>query len=489
MRMRKTTRLSLLVIAAVTIPAALLLPSGCGKKSEEPAGQHASSHNAAQHEQHAPTSHKEIQPLYTCPMHPKVISDKPGRCPECGMNLVPKAKETTVATDAEKTSYVCPMHPNIVSDRPGNCPICGMNLVLVKSAKGEGIEGRKPVHLTFQQQQLINLRTTPVSKAKVSKTIRAVGIVAYDETKVANVNTRVMGWVHKLHVDKPGQPVQQGEPLMDLYSPELYSGQQEYLLAYRHYHELKSKLDENKSATSSSLRAENLKDAESLMRAAQKRLDLWEIPATEIEAVEKSGKPRDTLLLKSPVAGFVVDKKVNPGQMVQSGMTLYRVADLSTVWINVDLYEYELPMVEVGQKVLVKLTAYPDKTFEGKVDFIYPYLEIKTRTATVRLVLENPEWILKPNMYAHVEIHKDLGEQTVVPASALFDTGKRQYVFVRQGEGYFVPRLVKIGVKAGNVYVVREGLSEGEHVVTDGNFLLDSESQLRAAVGGGGHQH
>ncbi len=350
------------------------------------------------------------------------------------------------------------------------------------------IEGRAAVHLTAARRQLINIRTTPVKRSAVSKAIRTVGIVAYDTSKLVDVNTKINGWVETLYVDKPGQPVKKGEPLMDLYSRELYSGQQEYLLAYRHHHRLKNNPNLAPQEAPPEFWQENLTEAEALMESARRRLKLWDIPDAAIGALEESGKPTTTLQLTAPVTGFVVQKKIDPGKMVMSGSTLYRVADLSTVWVNADIYEYEVPLVKVGQNARLTLTAFPDRIFEAKVDFIYPYLESRTRTATLRLVLDNPGNLLKPDMYANVEIQIDLGEQLLVPELAVFDTGKRQYVFVQTAEGMFEPRLVKLGVKAGDLFVVREGLAEGELVVVDGNFLLDSESQLRAG-GSGGHQH
>jgi Cu(I)/Ag(I) efflux system membrane fusion protein len=345
---------------------------------------------------------------------------------------------------------------------------------------GEDVPGRAMVMLSGEQRQLINIRTTPVVEGPARLMIRTVGIVAYDDARVANVNTKVMGWVEKLYVDKPGQAVQQGAPLMDLYSPALYSAQQEYLLAFQQYRQIRTKSAAPKT---------QMAEASSLRESARKRLALWGISAAEIAAIEKCGEPNTTLQLKSPVTGVVVEKKLDPGQMVQPGMMLFRVADLSTVWINADVYEYELPLIQTGQPVVVTLTAYPDRKLDGAVDFIYPYLENKTRTTTVRVVLPNPEGLLKPGMYANAEFQRDLGKQLLIPAAALFNTGIRQYVFVQAGEGLFMPRAVQLGPQAGDLFVIRKGLKAGELVVVDGTFLLDSESQLRAGSDGGAHQH
>jgi Cu(I)/Ag(I) efflux system membrane fusion protein len=348
----------------------------------------------------------------------------------------------------------------------------------------EGFTDRMAVQITPAQRQLINVRTAPVRREKINKTIRTVGIVTYDTSRVVDVNTKIGGWAQKLYVDKPGQLVKKGDPLMDIYSRDLYSGQYEYLQAYRQYQRLKDSPVAKEA--SEKFWKENLAEAESLRDSARKRLLLWDISEAEIRALEESGKPTDTLKLVAPVTGYVIEKKIEPGQAVHAGMMLYRAADVSTVWVNADIYEYELPLVKVGQEAHVTLTAYPDRKSKGKVDFIYPYLENKTRTATIRLVLDNQDEVLKPDMYANVRIEEDLGEQLVVPAAAVLDTGVRQYVFVETAEGMYAPRMVKLGQRTGDLYVIRDGLKDGEQVVVDGNFMLDSESQLSASGMGGG---
>jgi Cu(I)/Ag(I) efflux system membrane fusion protein len=290
---------------------------------------------------------------------------------------------------------------------------------------GESVPGRTMVMLSGEQRQLINIRTTPVVEGPAHVMIRTVGIVAYDDARVANVNTKVLGWVERLYVNKPGQAVQQGAPLMDLYSPALYSAQQEYLLAFQHYRQMRAK---------SGAPMAQLAEAASLRKSARKRLALWDIGDAEIAAIEKSGEPSTTLQLKSPVTGVVVEKKLDPGQMVQAGMTLFRVADLSTVWINTDVYEYELPLIQTGQPVAVTLTGYPTRKIDGVVDFIYPYLENKTRTTTVRVVLPNPDGLLRPGMYANAELQHDLGKQLLVPAEAAW----QPYLIVAEFGAIFI---------------------------------------------------
>lgn len=403
----------------------------------------------------------------------------------CGPKAETEAS-SPAAADAERQLYQCSMHPNIISEKPGTCPICAMDLQPVKQIKAKGIPGRSPVELTAQQQQLINIRVAPVVEEDASKTIRAVGIITYDATRVADVNARVMGWVEKLYADKPGQSVQAGQPLMALYSPDLYSAQKEYLLAWERVHQGEATVANGQSAQLQRYLAANRDSAASLLESARKRLELWEITPEQIRNLEETRQPGNTLELVSPLTGVVLEKNVFPKQMIQSGMKLYRIADLSRVWLEVEVYEYELSLLEGGQSVAIRVDAYSNETFDGKVDFIYPYFENKTRTAKVRLVLENPDLRLRPDMYAHAENRVELGVQLLVPAGAVFDTGKQQYVFVKQGEGIFVPKLVKLGPKSHDRFVVLEGIKKGDEVVIDGNFLLDSESQLKAAASGSG---
>ena len=375
--------------------------------------------------------------------------------------------EGTIATTPDQPGrqlYQCAMHPNVVSDKPGKCPICGMELQPVTRIAARGIPGRAPVQLSTLQTQLINMRTAPVTRSVMAQTIRTVGRIAVDEEKTATLNSRVMGWVEKLHVNKTGETVARDQPLLEIYSPALYSAQQDFLIVSR--------------------RHKDGDPEDALLASARKRLELWGISGAQIEKLAQSGQPTSTLTLTAPLGGTVVEKPVVDAQMVQPGMPLFRIADLSTVWVMADLYESELPFVQTGQEAAVTIPSYPGRTWKGQVDFIYPYLQGKTRTNQARVVLPNPDGLLKPDMYVNVELGRDLGEQLSVPNSAIFDTGKRQYLFVEQQPGVFVPVIVELGPRVGDRRIVRNGVGVDDRVVVDGNFLLDSESQLKAAASG-----
>lgn len=382
-----------------------------------------------------------------------------------------------------------PKTPATGATTMGDMPMPGGEHTGHAASTNEVVPGRGPVDLDQAQRQFINIRTRPATRTNAVVTIRTVGIVAYDETKLVNVNARIMGWAEKLYVNSPGQFVEQGGPLLEIYSPELYSAQYEYLLAYQHCERLKHIPSKDAAQTNNAVSEESMTEAETLAASARKRLKLWEITDDQIRALETSGQPTDTLQLRAPVRGYVMQKNIEPAQMVRPGMTLYRVADLTTVWINADIYEYELSLVKVGQKAAVTGGANPGRVFEAEVDFIYSYSENKTRTTTARLVMDNRDGLFKPDTYVNVEIKVDQGEHLMTPATAVFDTGTRQYVFVEAAEGHFIPRRVQLGAKVGDQFIVNEGLADGEKVVVDGNFLLDSESQLRAAGSGGGDQH
>lgn len=321
------------------------------------------------------------------------------------------------------------------------------------------------------QQQLIGVKTMVVEKRPMETVIRAVGRVDYDEQRIAHVNLRISGWVEDLFVDYTGQVVRKGQPLFTLYSPDLVATQDEYLLALRAQDKIKE-----------SPIPEVRQQAEQMVEGAHDRLRLWTLTDGQINELARRGKAQTYVTIYSPIRGYVIDKKVFKGRFVEPEMTLYTIADLSTVWVNAEIYEYEVPFVKLGQPATVTFASYPGEHFHGQVSYIYPYLNKEARTVKVRLELPNPDVRIKPEMYGDVLINANRGITLALPEQAVLDSGRRTLVFVVRGEGLFEPRTVKLGPQIGSYYEVREGIAEGERVVTSGNFLIDSESKLMAAT-------
>ncbi len=334
------------------------------------------------------------------------------------------------------------------------------------------------LQITPERQQLIGVKIGTVEMRPLEKVIRTVGRVDYDERRVVTVSPKIGGWIEDLYVDFTGRFVRQGEPLLTIYSPELVSTQEEYLIA------LRAKKDLMKSPFS-----EVAASGHSLAESARRRLKLWDISDDQIKALEENGQPRKTLTLYAPYSGFVLEKMAYKGMNVMPGMALFKLADLSTVWLYADIYEYELPFIRLGQQASVQLTYLPGEIFTGKAIYIYPSLNPETRTAKVRFEFPNPNGKLKPEMFANVEIKVPLGKRLVVPKEAIIDTGLRQMAILDKGNGYFEPREVKVGAKVDNYYEVTKGLNAGDRVVTSANFLIDSESKFKEAVGAMGHSH
>jgi len=328
------------------------------------------------------------------------------------------------------------------------------------------------VNVSPEKQQLVGIRTAVAELRPLTKKIRTVGIVTYDETKVAQVYTKVDGWIEKLFVNYTGKLVEKGQPLFTYYSPELVSTQEEYLLA----------VHAKKTLGSSSLQ-EIRSGSASLLEAARRRLSLWDISEEQIEELQRRGEPTRTLTLFSPLTGFVIKKDAFQGMKVMPDKELYTIADLSTVWVNADIYEFELPNVRVGQTAAITLSYFPGQAFNGKVSWISPVLEEKTRTTKVRLEFKNPDFKLKPEMYTNVEIGVDAGRKLAIPDEAVLDSGLRKVVFLDKGEGRFQPAEVKLGGKFDGYYEVLSGLSPGERILSSAGFLLDSESRLTEAMG------
>jgi RND family efflux transporter MFP subunit len=327
-------------------------------------------------------------------------------------------------------------------------------------------------HISAEKQQLIGVQYGTVESRPLTRTIRAVGRLTYDETRITHIHTKFEGWINKVYVDFTGQLIRKSQPLFTVYSPELVSTQQEYLIAKRAHKYL-----------SDAPYAEVSEGANSLLDSARERLKLWDISDAQIAELDKTGKVQRDLTMYSPVDGFVLDRKAFENIRVTPDSDLYTVADLSTVWANAEVYEYEVPYVRLGQKAIMSLSYYPGETFAGKVSYIYPQLDTMTRTLKVRLDFPNSEFKLKPDMYADIQLQIDYGTRLVVPQEALLDSGTEQVVFVARGDGYFEPRKVEVGPKIDDSVVILSGLKAGEKIVTSGNFLVDSESRLKTAMG------
>lgn len=412
---------------------------------------------------------------YTCGMHPNVLEKKPGICPICQMDLTPVKNdeaddEQTGGPEERKVLYWrAPMDPNYVSDKPGKSPM-GMDLVPVYAdAQSSGSE----VRIDPATVQNMGVRTTIVGKGPLAKTVRTLGRIDYDERRVHFVDTKFGGWIEDLHVDETGQQVSEGQVLFEVYSPELYSAQEEYLAALKNLPRL---------AGSSFEPARN--EAKWLLEAAEKKLRYLDVSAAQIEALGKAKAPGKTLSIHSPATGVVTEKMALRGMHVKPGMRLYTIADLSRVWVYVDVYEYQLPWVRVGQQATMSLPYVPGETFVGKVVYIYPYLEERTRVVTVRLEFDNANSVLKPGMYATVNLRADLGRDVVLlPREAYIDSGTRKVAFVERGEGKYAPREIGTGVEAEEGMVeVLWGIDVGESVVVSGQFMIDAESKLKEAM-------
>jgi Cu(I)/Ag(I) efflux system membrane fusion protein len=358
-----------------------------------------------------------------------------------------------------------------------------MSKMTVESLKREGVKMTEipsdSVVVSPERQQISGVRFGPVGFQNLERIIRTVGRLDFDEKKISTVNPKIGGWIEELYVDYTGKMVRKGQPLLSIYSPELVSTQEEYLLALK-----------AKKILSASPIADISGGGESLLQAARRRLLLWDITPKQIETLEKTGEIKKTMVLYAPADGFVMEKMAFKGMSLMPGVTLFKIGDLSTIWVIADIYEYELPFIKIGNKARITLAYFPGESFEGTATYIYPSLDPKTRTAKVRFDLPNPEFKLKPEMWANVELKIPLGRKLVVPEEAVMDSGTMQMVFVDRGQGHFESRHIQIGAKVQGYYEVLSGLREGEKVVTSANFLIDSESQLKAATGAmGGHQH
>jgi Cu(I)/Ag(I) efflux system membrane fusion protein/cobalt-zinc-cadmium efflux system membrane fusion protein len=450
---------SLMIVVAVA--AALGLGYFLGGRHAGPAGDTATVSKPA----------AETKTQYTCSMHPFIIRDEPGQCPICGMDLTPvkpgAGPAAAPAGERKVKHWVSSMDPAYIRDAPGKDAM-GMDLVPVYEEAAPG-----QIVIDSVTAQNMGIRTAAVERRNLSRTIRTVGLVTYEEPRQYSVNSKIEGWIERLHINETGQLVKKGQPLMEIYSPELVAAQQEYLLAL-----------ETSSRLAASPYAEIAAGARRLLDAARTRLKYWDINEQQINELEKSRQVRKTLTLYSPYHGVVTEKPVVEGMRVMTGMELLRISDISKVWVNADIYEYELAWIKVGLPAQVEISFAPGKPLQGKITYIYPYVAGETRTVKARIELVNPGLALKPDMYANVSIQAEtVTGALALPGNAVLSSGKGQTVFVALGEGRFAPRQVKTGVSDEDGYVqILEGLQEGDLVVTSAQFMLDSESKLREAI-------
>jgi RND family efflux transporter MFP subunit len=384
---------------------------------------------------------------------------------------------TTDSSGRKILYYQDPMHPWYKSDKPGIAPDCGMKLVPVYADEQQTAgAGRLPpgaVQISPARQQLMGVTTALAEYRPIDRAIRTVGQVAIDETRLANVHVKVNGWIQKVFVDYTWQPVKKGEPLFTIYSPDLLATEQEYLLALR-----------ARRTLGASPYVEVSSGTESLLEAARRRLALWDLSDAQIGQLEETGKAQHEITFYAPASGYVMERKAYPNQYVTPDTELYKLVDLSRVWVQADVYEFEMPAVSLGQEATLTTESLPGVAMKGKLVYVYPEVKPDTRTGTVRLEFLNPELRLKPGMFVNVELHKSFGWQLTVPVDAVLDSGTRQVVFVDLGNGAFAPRQVKVGERAQDYAAILSGLRAGERVVTRANFLIDSESNLRQSIEG-----
>ena len=375
--------------------------------------------------------------------------------------------------------WVDPMHPWYKSQQPGIAPDCGMKLVAVYPGDESKFGNANPgladgsVAISPEKQQLIGVEYGTAEYETLSDTIRASARVTMDERRIAKVHGKLDGWIDQVFVDFSGKQVKQGDPLLTIYSPEALATQQEYILAIK-----------ARELMHANPVHEMMDSTENLVAAARKRLELWDIGADEIDRIARTGETQKNLTLRAPISGFVMERNAFAKERVTTETALYTIADLSSVWVIADVFEYEASAVQLQQAASLTLDALPGRTFTGRVSYILPQVDPATRTLKVRIDFDNPGLMLKPDMYGQVELHTASGRKLVVPESAVVDSGDRQTVFVDRANGYFEPRPVRVGVRAGGRVEILSGLRAGERIVTSGNFLIDSESQLRRAAGG-----
>jgi multidrug efflux pump subunit AcrA (membrane-fusion protein) len=416
---------------------------------------------------HAAPSNGRRVLYYVDPMHPAYKSDKPGIAPDCGMTLEPVyADEGPAATGTSGRKilyYRDPQQHEYRADKPGLNPETGNTLEAVYADGPQLSVPPGAIKISPERQQMIGVKFATVEMGGGTRAIRTVGKVSADETRVGHVHTRIEGWIDKVFVDFTGDVVRKDEPMLTVYSPEMLASQEELLLAARARDVMPSLFD-----------------------AAKRRLQLWDLSDDQIEQVVRTGKPIRNITVHAPMSGFVTERKAFPNQKVTPDSDLYTITDLSRVWIVADVFESDVTSIKVGDPAYVTFSGGVAPAIAARVSYILPQVDPMTRTVKVRLDASNPGTRMKPDMFVNVEFGVAGSPQLTVPAEAVLDTGDRQTVFVDLGNGYLEPRQVTIGDRFGDHVTVVRGLSAGERVVSSGTFLVDSESQLKAAATGMG---
>jgi Cu(I)/Ag(I) efflux system membrane fusion protein len=402
-----------------------------------------------------------------------------------GAYLMSRRDASSHGQSAKAGLYHCPMHPSYTSDRPGDCPICGMSLEPVPDQTSGGIEhggdvaGLTSVHITPDRVQMIGVRTARVERVTMGGELELVGFVTPDETRFRRIQLRVPGWVQQLHVDQTGEAVTAGQPLLSIYSPELFQSEKEFLI------ELGAGDD-----------MAGMPHEAGALAAARQRLELLGVPTEEVQRLEREREASTRLTLRAPVTGTVLEKNVVQGQYVGPEEPLFTVADLGRVWVLADLYEMDLARVRVGDRAAFTTDGLPGRVFAGRIDFVYPTVSNETRTLKARIVLDNAGGMLRPGMYGRVRVTgRSAGAGLMVPSEAVVNAGETRYVFLAHAGGVFEPRRVWVGQAAGERVQILRGVAAGDTVVASASFLIDSESRLKAAIAGLGgapepaHEH
>jgi multidrug efflux pump subunit AcrA (membrane-fusion protein) len=381
-----------------------------------------------------------------------------------------RSTQESTASAGSGTLWTCGMHPDVIEDEPGICPICQMDLTPLKQGTATGDGGTVSIDPVTLQN--IGVVTTPATRGDLHRTIRSNGTVVVAEENEVKVNARISGWVEKLYVNRTGDPVRKGQTLLEIYSPQLVSSQEEFILALT-----------NGEALSASGIEHVSRGGNDLIEAARRRLELWNIQQSEIERLERTREVRRTMPLVAPASGVVLTKNVVEGSSVKAGMDLFTIANLGEIWVKAQVYEYEMPWIDAGDHVTVTSPYDPALELSGFVDYVYPTLDSRTRTAETRIILDNPGLTLRPGMYVDVRLHSHPVENVVnVPKSAVIRSGERDIVFVKVADGQFEAREVHLGLETDSAYEIAHNLDAGELVVISAQFLLDSEAKLQEAI-------